>query len=121
LIEMSENGITIELYEDQIDRVVREAGQDNGLLGLVGGIEDLVEFRASPAQLDDPRLSRSLLRGLMVLGCFPADGAGREVTDVARELEMGGSTTHRYATTLLEVGLLERDPASREYRRAARG
>jgi DNA-binding IclR family transcriptional regulator len=29
---------------------------------------------------------------------------------------MGASTTHRYVSTLLEVGLLERDPVSREYR-----
>ena len=57
----------------------------------------------------------------MVLTSFPADGAGRAVTDVAHELEMGASTTHRYATTLFEVGLLERDPVSREYRRAFSG
>jgi hypothetical protein len=118
---MPEHPITIELSAAEVDRVVREAGKDAGQLGLVGGMEGLVGFRASPAQLDDLRFSRSLLRGLMVLGCFPADGAGREVTDVARELEMGASTAHRYASTLLEVGLLERDPVSREYRRAVRG
>ena len=113
---MPEHPITIELSAAEVDRVVREAGKD-----AVGGMEGLVGFRASPAQLDDLRFSRSLLRGLMVLGCFPADGAGREVTDVARELEMGASTAHRYASTLLEVGLLERDPVSREYRRVVRG
>lgn len=117
----AEEGIVIELSAAQVAGVVREAGRDGGLLDLVGGIENLVGFRALPARLDDPRFSRSLLRGLMVLGCFPADGAGREVTDVARELEMGVSTTHRYVSTLLEVGLLERDPISREYRRAVRG
>jgi DNA-binding MarR family transcriptional regulator len=115
---MSEDAITIELSKAQIDRVVREAGRDGGLLGLVGVMEDLVGFRASAAQLDDPRFSRSLLRGLMVLGCLPADGAGREVTDVARELETSASTTHRYLSTLVEVGLVERDSVSREYRRA---
>jgi hypothetical protein len=120
-MNMPEDAITIELSKTQVARVVREAGRDDGLLDLLGGIEDLVEFRATPAQLDDPRFSRSLLRGLMVLGCFPADGAGREVTDVARELKMGASTAHRYASTLVEVGLLERDPVSREYRRAVRG
>ena len=120
LVQMSEHGIMIELSADQVDRVVREAGKDTGLLGLVGGMEDLVGFWASPAQLDDPRFSRSLLRGLMVLASFKPDGASREVTDVARELEMGASTIHRYASTLVEVGLLERDPVSREYRRAVR-
>jgi IclR family pca regulon transcriptional regulator len=83
-------------------------------------VEDL-DFRASPAQLDDRRLSRSLLRGLLVLASFPADGAGRSVTDVAHELDMVASTTHRYISTLLEVGLLERDSVSREYRRQVRG
>jgi DNA-binding MarR family transcriptional regulator len=113
---MSENGITIELSKAQVDWVVRAAGQDGGLLGLAAGMEEL-DFWASPAQLDDQRLSRSLLRGLMVLASFPADGAARSVKDVANELEMGASTTHRYTSTLQEVGLLERDPVSRKYRR----
>jgi DNA-binding IclR family transcriptional regulator len=43
------------------------------------------------------------------------------MTDVAHELEMGASTTHRYISTLVEVGLLERDPVSRKYRLAVRG
>jgi DNA-binding IclR family transcriptional regulator len=88
-----------------------------GRVGVIAGIE----FRASPEQLDDPRLSRSLLRGLLVLACFPADGAARTAKAVANELDfMGGSTIHRYITTLEEAGLLERDPWSREYRLAAR-
>jgi hypothetical protein len=118
---MPEHGIMIELSKAQIDRVVREAGRDAPLLGLVDVMEDLVGFRASPAQLDDPRFSRSLLKGLMVLTSFNPDGTSREVTDVARELEMGVSTTYRYASTLVEVGLFERDPVSREYRRVGGG
>jgi hypothetical protein len=118
---VSESGIVIELSRAQIARVVREAAEHDGLLPLLEGVEELVGFRASSAQLDDLRLSRSLLRGLTVLASFPGDGAGRSVTDVARELEMGASTTHRYVSTLLEVGLLERDSVSREYRLAARG
>jgi hypothetical protein len=118
---MSENGVRVELSRAQVDRVLQEAAEQDGLLPLLAGIEELVEFRASPGQLGDPRLSRSLLRGLMVLASFPADGVGRAVTDVAHDLDMGLSTTHRYVTTLLEVGLLERDPVSREYRFAARG
>jgi hypothetical protein len=117
---MFEDGVEIELSKAQVNRIVREAGKDSGLLGLVGGMENL-EFRAPPSQLDDPRFSRSLLRGLMVLVCFPANGASRQVTDVARELDMGASTTHRYVSTFLEVGLLERDPVSREYRRVVGG
>ncbi len=66
------------------------------------------------------RFSRSLLRGLMVLASFPADGSDRSVTDVAKQLGMGVSTTHRYASTFVEVGVLERDPISRRYRLAKR-
>src|SRR5450759_1891357 len=116
---MAENGISIELSKAQVNRVIREAVEDGGLLGQVGQTEKL-GFRASPEQLDDRGLSSSLLRGLMVLGSFPADGA-RPMTAVAHELEMGASTTHRYISTLVEVGLLERDPVSRQYRLAVRG
>ena len=115
---MSEGGITIELSKAQVERVVRAAGKDGGLLGLAGWLQEF-ELRVFPAQLDDRRFSRSLLRGLKVFASFPADGASRSVKDVARELEMGASTTHRYASTLVEVGLLERDPVSRKYRRVA--
>jgi DNA-binding MarR family transcriptional regulator len=117
---MSENGITIELSKAQVNRVLRNAAEDDGLLGRVRGMGDL-EFQVSPAQLDDRRLSRSLLRGLMILASFPGDGTGRSVTDVAHQFDMQMSTTHRYISTLVEVGLLERDPFSREYRLAVRG
>jgi len=116
---MSENGISIELSKAQVNRVIREVVEDDGLLGRVGETEKL-GFRASPGQLEDRGLSTSLLRGLMVLASFPADGAGRSMTDVALELEMGLSTVHRYVSTLVEVGLLERDPVSRKYRLAVR-
>ena len=55
-------------------------------------------------------MSRSLLRGLSILTCFGADGAARGILELARELEMSPSTTHRYASTLVELGLLERCP-----------
>jgi DNA-binding MarR family transcriptional regulator len=71
---------------------------------------------AYPEQLEDPRLSRSLLSGLLVLSCFPPDGGYRGIAELARTLGMNTSTTHRYVTTLLSVGLLERDPVTRQYR-----
>ncbi|HWY91159.1 MAG TPA: helix-turn-helix domain-containing protein, partial [Solirubrobacteraceae bacterium] len=82
------------------------------LLGGIGALK-LASYRE---RLDDDRFSRSLLRGLMVLAAFPSDGGSRRVTDVAKQLGLGASTTHRYAITLVELGLLERDPASRHYR-----
>jgi DNA-binding MarR family transcriptional regulator len=118
---MAGNRVTIQLTQAQIDRVFRDANSD-GLLGLSGEVEaiagaEVIEFLASLVQANDPRFSRSLLQGLMILACFPVGGTGRAVTDVADELGLGISTTHRYASTLLEVGLLERDPMSRQYRR----
>jgi hypothetical protein len=64
----------------------------------------------------DPRLSRSLLRGLSLLTCFAADGSARGIVEIARDLDLSPSTAHRYASTLVELGLLERDPRTRKYR-----
>ena len=63
----------------------------------------------------DARLSRSLLRGLSILTCFDAEGEPRGIVEVAQELDMSPSTAHRYALTLLRLGLLERSPHTRKY------
>jgi DNA-binding MarR family transcriptional regulator len=75
-----------------------------------------LEGETYPEQLDDRRLSHSLLAGLLVLSCFPPDGGYRGIAELAKMLRMNTSTTHRYVTTLLSVGLLERDPVTRQYR-----
>jgi len=54
-----------------------------------------------------------------VLSCFPTEGGFLGIAELARMLDMNTSTTHRYVTTLLAVGLLERDPATRKYRLVA--
>jgi hypothetical protein len=113
---MSENGVRVELSAAQINQIVRDAGEEGGGLGSGRGLG----FRVSPEQLDDRRLSHSLVLGLMVLASFPADGTSRSTTGVADELNIGGSTAHRYVVTLASIGLLERDPVSREYRLAVR-
>jgi predicted transcriptional regulator len=120
---MSENRITIELSKAQIDRVIREATEDDGLLGLLGllGGRRELDAQSSPEQLDDQRLSRSLLLGLMILTSFRTNEVDRSVTDVARQLDLSVSTAHRYISTLVHVGLLARDPRSRRYRLARRG
>jgi DNA-binding MarR family transcriptional regulator len=107
--------ITITLSRAQVKQVMRDAADEEGLTRLLGGIGAL-RLASDHERLDDDRFSRSLLRGLMVLASFPPDGSARRVTDVARQLGLGASTTHRYAITLVELGLLERDPASRHYR-----
>lgn len=69
-----------------------------------------------PGETTDTRLSRSLLRGLSLLTGFGADGEERGIVELAEDLGMSPSTAHRYALTLVEVGLLERCPRTRKYR-----
>jgi DNA-binding MarR family transcriptional regulator len=116
---MSDSELSIALTKAQVDRLVREAAGAQSLSGLLAaGLDDPSALRdAALARMDDERLSRSLLRALLVLAAFPADGAERPLSDVAESLEMYPSTTHRYITTFVEVGLLERNPTSRKYRR----
>jgi IclR family pca regulon transcriptional regulator len=60
--------------------------------------------------------SQSLERGLAILASF---GPGRElagVSELARELGLGRSTTHRYVATLTRLGYLQQDGPSRRYR-----
>lgn len=69
--------------------------------------------------LCDPQLSQSLLRGLAILSCFGPERPWRAIIDLAKELGMSPSTTHRYVKTLRAIGLLEQNPTTREYRPVA--
>jgi hypothetical protein len=115
--------IVIELSKSQVDKVVRGAGQGGTLSVLLSAVRDSEwplspdsQEWAYPTQMDDRRLSRSLLSGLLVLSCFPPDGGYLGIAELARMLDMNTSTTHRYVTTLLAVGLLERNSSTRKYR-----
>jgi IclR-like helix-turn-helix domain-containing protein len=118
-----DEAVLIELSKAQVDQVVRAAGQGGTMSVLLSALKDPKwtlaidsEDWSYPAQMDDRRLSRSLLSGLLVLSCFPPDGGYLGIAELARMLDMNTSTTHRYVTTLLAVGLLDRDPATRRYR-----
>jgi IclR family pca regulon transcriptional regulator len=63
----------------------------------------------------DPSYSQSLERGLAVLGCFTAQRPVRGIADIASELGMSRSTTHRYVSTLSTLGYLQQE-RSRKYR-----
>jgi IclR family transcriptional regulator, pca regulon regulatory protein len=65
------------------------------------------------------RFSSSLRAGLALLACFSPEHPVRGIADMADELGLGRSTTHRYATTLTVLGYLEQGP-SRKYRLAPR-
>jgi IclR helix-turn-helix domain len=66
----------------------------------------------------DPRLSRSLLRGLAILAHLGRGEDAYGIVELAGELGMSPSTAYRYAATLVELGLLERCPRTRKYRLA---
>jgi hypothetical protein len=125
-----DEAITITLSPAQIDSVLRAAsrGSSPSVAALVAnslatsrrrtnGKTDALARGYMPSDTDDPRLSRSLLRGLSLLTGFGPDGAHeRGIVELADELGMSASTAHRYALTLVELGLLERCPRSRKYR-----
>lgn len=69
----------------------------------------------SVPSLREPRYSQSLERGLAILGCFTPERSVLGIADIADELGMSRSTTHRYVITLLALGYLEQG-ASRKYR-----
>ncbi len=127
--------ISIKLSPAQIDEVVRGASRGsapsisrliaetlNAPLETGGGKRSSGSRAGGPAmgfmpiETVDPRLSRSLLRGLSILTCFGPDGGPRGIVEIAEDLGMSPSTTHRYALTLVELGLLERCPDTRKYR-----
>ncbi len=134
--------ISITLSPAQVDQVVRAAAQGStpSFSALVStmnterlraaasvegedaggeGAERLPAVQNGKGYLpvyDDARLSRSLLRGLSILTCFGPGHEERGILELAGQLGMSPSTTHRYVVTLVELGLLERSTRSRKYR-----
>jgi hypothetical protein len=134
----SNGDVSITLSPVQIEQVMRLAGQSrNGTVSnlLLAALDnayqppDGAEGSASLRQatqealaeaINDPQLSQSLLRGLAILSSYGPDRPWRAIIDLAQQLEMSPSTTHRYVKTLRAVGLLEQNPSTREYRPVAR-
>jgi IclR family pca regulon transcriptional regulator len=69
----------------------------------------------SNPSLREPRYSQSLERGLAILACFTPERPVLGIADIADDLGMSRSTTHRYVITLVALGYLEQG-ASRKYR-----
>lgn len=115
---MSERGVSLGLTIEQVADVIAAASTGAKSASLLAGLARPGELTASPL-LDDRSVSRSLLFGMVVLISFPADGADRSITEVARELDLPTSTTHRYVRTLQAAGLLSQDPRTHRYGRRA--
>jgi hypothetical protein len=137
-VSNDEHSISITLSPTQVDDIVRAAAGGrvpslskliadslsaplgNGEVVRAGARQTPERTRGAggylPSERNDQRLSRSLLRGLSILTGFAPDGAPRGIVELAGDLGMSPSTAHRYALTLVELGLLERCPKTRKYR-----
>jgi hypothetical protein len=122
----AEGMVCLELTEAQVEGVIRATADAHGpsLSLLLSGLiaeqtisESSLEDRYC-AELESGRLSHSLFRGLLILALFISGEEGRGVVEVARQLGLSPSTTHRYMTTLVAFGLLVQEPATRKYRLA---
>ena len=60
--------------------------------------------------------SQSLERGLANLSAVKSGRPLLGISELAREIGLGRSTTHRYVATLAALGYLQQDPATRKYR-----
>jgi Fic family protein len=112
------DGVSITLSDSQVNEIVRKASAASEISLSLAGLGEPPALDLAHEQLNDQRLSRSLMIGLLAYAAFPDDGNYLGVIELARMLHASSSTIHRYLQTLLAVGLLERDPASRRYRRA---
>lgn len=116
--------VCVELTNAQVEGVVRATADAHGpslsllLSGLIAeqAISESSLEQRYWAELESGRLSHSLFRGLLILALFISGEEGRGVVDVARQLGLSPSTTHRYITTLVAFGLLVQDPTTRKYR-----
>jgi IclR-like helix-turn-helix domain-containing protein len=118
----SRKHVCIELSRAQVDQVVRTAADGGSMSVLLAGLGDVGEvLSADPRLLEDSRLSRSLLAGLLMLASLPTDGSYLSNVKVAQITGMNTSTSHRYLATLVAVGLVERDARTRHYRLADGG
>jgi IclR family pca regulon transcriptional regulator len=77
------------------------------------------EWVRSVPTLRERHFSQSLERGLAILSCFTPRSPVLGIADVAEELGMSRSTTHRYMLTLTALGYLEQG-AKRKYQLALR-
>lgn len=111
--------VNLELSRAQVDKIVRAAADAGSMSLLLTGLGDSREtLERAQRQIGDTEanLSSSLLSGLLVLAAFPSDGSSLGNAEVARMMGMNPSTAHRYITTLVVAGLLEKDTGTRRYR-----
>lgn len=114
------DGITVTLSGAQVRGVLREVSGTDGSRGLL--LAQVDELRAIVAgalanpNISEQRVSQAALKAIGVFCAFAPRGTERGILEVAHELDMNASTTHRYAQAWVEVGLLQQNPKTRKYR-----
>jgi hypothetical protein len=117
--DAEQESVTISLAQTQIDEIARQMLDHASGQGWMNGFErqeDAIAQLANGPLMEDRRLSRSVLIGLLILACFAPAGTERRLIDVAHILDLPASSIHRYVRTLVAVGLLEQVQETREYR-----
>jgi predicted transcriptional regulator len=105
---------------EQVRRSVTDA-QRSELRGFLLARTGLLTRLKSPAREDelpdDPGVSRSLLRALMILRFLFMEVGDQRISAISTGVGLSHSTIHRYLTTLKQVELVEQSQ-SRKYRLA---
>lgn len=107
--------VVITLSPTQVAGVLRSA---SGSV-LAALLSEHTDMRDIASRIDVRQMSGSLFNGLLILTRLPADGSLMRNAELALTLGMSQTTVHRYLQTLVAVGLVEHDAATRKYRRVA--
>jgi predicted transcriptional regulator len=126
MAERTEPEILVPISLAQAERVVQQIVGSTApgvslvrvLLALAGNDRVVMADLLTDPDVDH-NMNQHLLTGLVLLTTFHSDKEHR-ITDLAAELGISVSTTHRYLKTWVAVGVLEQDKATRKYRLADR-
>jgi hypothetical protein len=104
-------GAKIVLCDAQVQAVLGSVVREgrSGLRGFLvsrTGLEQLGPLTDSELP-DDPQISRSLLRALLIVRFLFLEGGLQPLTVIAQGVGLRSSTTHRYLATLKQVRLVE--------------
>lgn len=62
-----------------------------------------------------PEIVNSVRRAFLILNLLRDNGRGMGVSEIARHLQLNGSTIHRLLQTLISCHVVQQDPATRNY------
>jgi len=110
--------VLIALNQMQVNHVVKAAAGVENISHRLANVDKSFFLDRKRPQLKDRTLSMSLLTGLLIYDAFPTNGNTLGVNELAAAIKASPSTTHRYLTTLVAVGLLQQNADTRRYQLA---